>query len=243
MIILSVGMPRAGSGWYYNLTHDLVCAAGGKDARLIRRRYRLQRVLTEVNCNIGALTSPRLLAVLPPTLMGNTFTIKAHAGPTPFAGTLIRRGLMRVTYIYRDPRDALLSAFDSGQRALQKGRPNAFSHLTDLEASLDFMLGYVRIWQAWMECEQALHVRYEDLLSEYDREAQRLLSFLEIDGNHPGVKAVIEKYRPKQATSEQKGLHFNIGKTGRFRREMTPEQQELLNQAFAPYLERMGYPL
>jgi len=242
MIVLSVGMPRAGSGWYYNLTHDLVCASGGVDARQIRRRYRLHRVLTEVNCNIGALTPPRLLAVLPPALLGNTFAIKAHAGPTPLALSLIRRGLLRATYIYRDPRDALLSAFDYGQRAGQTGRSNAFSHLTDFETALAFMLPYVKIWQAWMDCEQVLHVRYEDLLSDYDKEAQRLVSFLEIDRKKPGVHPVIEKYRPKQAASEQKGLHFNIGKAGRFRREMTAEQQEKLNRSFAPYLERMGYP-
>ena len=35
-MILSVGMPRAGSGWYYNLTQDLVKASGGEDARIIR---------------------------------------------------------------------------------------------------------------------------------------------------------------------------------------------------------------
>ena len=36
MLILSVGMPRAGSGWYYNLTHDLIVSSGGQDARQVR---------------------------------------------------------------------------------------------------------------------------------------------------------------------------------------------------------------
>lgn len=241
MIILSAGMPRAGSGWYYNLTHDLVCAVGGQDARQIRRRFRLQRILTEVNCNIGALTPPRLLAVLLPALLGNTFTIKAHAGPTPLARTFIRLRLMRVAYIYRDPRDALLSAYEYGQRALQSGRPNAFSQLTDFDLSLKFMLPYLHIWQGWIDCQEALQARYEDLLTDYDQELHRLLAFLEIDGENPAVKAVSEQYRPKQASSEQKGLHFNIGKIGRFRHVMTPEQQETLTSAFGPYLERMGY--
>ena len=243
MIVLSVGMPRAGSGWYYNLTHDLICAAGGVEARQIRRRYRLGRVLTEVNCNIGALTPPRLLAVLPPALLGNTFAIKAHAGPTTFARALIRSRLVRATYIYRDPRDALLSAFDYGQRASQNGRANAFSKLTDFETAVDFMLPYLKIWAAWSECKRVLHVRYEDLLMGYDEELQRLISFLGIDGGDPGVKAVSEQYRPGQADTEQKGLHFNIGQIGRFRQALTAEQQEKLNQAFAPYIERMGYPL
>ena len=67
MIVLSVGMPRAGSGWHYNLIHDLMETTGCADARDIRERYRLQRILTEVNCNIGALSARRLgLATVPP---------------------------------------------------------------------------------------------------------------------------------------------------------------------------------
>jgi len=241
MIILSVGMPRAGSGWYYNLTNELMLAAGRQDARQIRSRYHLKNILTEVNCNIGALTTRRVLAVLLPSLMGNTFVIKAHAGPSPIALSLIRRRQMRPAYIYRDPRDALLSAFENGQRALQKGRPNAFSHLTDFNKSVEFMLGYVKIWEAWMQCEFALHTRYEDLLNQYDSEAMRLVKFLELDENSESVLAVLEKYRPEQARSEQKGVHFNKGKTGRFRQKMTQEQQDILTQKFSPYLKRMGY--
>lgn len=240
MIIISIGMPRAGSGWYYNLTHDLMTATGSQDARLIRQRYRLQSILTEVNCNIGALTPRRLIAVLVPSLLGNTFAIKAHAGPTPFALTLIRRNLVRATYIYRDPRDAMLSAFDYGQRALKKGRSNAFSHLTDFEESLDFMMDYVRIWDAWIQCKQALHTRYEDLLDNYDTEADRLVEFLELDRQNQSVRDVVDKYRPEQAQSHQ-NIHFSKGKIGRFRQSMTPAQQEILTKWFGPYLVRMGY--
>jgi hypothetical protein len=246
MLILSAGMPRAGSGWYYNLTHDLVVAGVGQDARDIRRRYHLGRVLTEVNCNIGALTPWRLLVVLPPSLMGNTFAIKAHAAPTPFALRLMRGDLLRTAYIYRDPRDAMLSAYDNGQRALKKGRPNAFSHLTDFYKAVEFMLEYLRIWQAWDGCQLVLHARYEDLLTDYDGEAARLAVFLDLDPGNPAVQAALEKYRPErargtQAQSGQKGIHFNKGVIGRFRQRTTPEQQELMAEKFGPYLERMGY--
>jgi len=223
MLILSIGMPRAGSGWYFNLTHDLVTAAGGQDARQIRRRYHLGRILTEVNCNIGALTLPRLLAVMVPSLLGNTFVVKAHAAPTPFALSLIRRGLSWAAYIYRDPRDAMLSAYDNGQRALQKGRPNAFSHLTDFDRAVDFMLDYLRIWQAWMDCPQALHTRFEDFKEDYDTEVDRLAAFLRVEASSPSVQAVIERYRPEKARTHQKGIHFSKGKIGRFREKLTSE--------------------
>ena len=82
MIVLSVGMPRAGSGWHYNVIHDLVATTGCADARDIREKYRLQKILTEVNCNIGVLSARRLAMVTVPALAGNTFVIKAHAGPS-----------------------------------------------------------------------------------------------------------------------------------------------------------------
>lgn len=241
MIVLSIGMPRAGSGWFYNLTNDLMLANGCQDARQIRQRYHLQSILTEVNCNIGALTPRRLVAVMIPSLFGNTFVIKVHAGPTPLALNLIRRGSIRPAYIYRDPRDAMLSAYEYGQRGLQKGRANAFSHLTDFETSLDFMEDYVRIWEAWMQCDQALHTRYEDLLTNYAVEAARLVSFLGLNAQDEAIKAVIDKYRPESAQTDQKGLHFSKGKIGRFRQKWSTQQQGILADRFGPYLERMGY--
>jgi len=243
MIVLSAGMPRAGSGWYYNLTNELMLANGAQEARRVRERYRLQGILTEVNCNIGALTARRTLGVLLPSALGNTFVIKAHAAPGRLARWAIRWGWMRPTYIYRDPRDALLSAMENGQRALQRSRPNAFAPYAEFEAALDFMSGYLPIWEAWMRCKQALPVRYEDLLLNYAVEAERLVEFLQLDPDEALTLQVIERYLPEKGQSEQKGLHFSQGKIGRFRQKMTLEQQERMNQRLAPYLVKMGYPI
>jgi len=242
MIILSVGMPRAGSGWHYNLIHDLVKTAGGADARFIRQRYHLQSILTEVNCNIGVLSAPRLAMLAVPALLGNTFVIKAHAAPTRWSRLLQRLGWLRITYIYRDPRDAMLSAYEYGRRALEKGRPNAFSHLTNFEEALHFICGYVRIWEQWRREKDVLIARYEDLLTNYDLEATRLLDYIGLDGNRPEAREVIERYRPQRAEGQQ-GTHFHKGQIGRFRHVYSPEQQKLLNEHFADVLPQMGYPL
>ncbi|HWQ84584.1 MAG TPA: sulfotransferase domain-containing protein [Anaerolineales bacterium] len=243
MIILSIGMPRAGSGWYYNLMHDLVTASGGQNARQIRSQFHLQSILTEVNCNIGALSLRRLSAVMIPSTLGKTFVIKAHAGPTPFARRLIDHRQMKAAYIYRDPRDALLSAYDNGQRAIQKGRPNAFSHLVDFDAALEFMREYVRISEAWLNLPGVLHTSYEDLVENYDLEATRLAKFLECSLESADIQAVIEQYRPGQGRQDQKGLHFNKGVRGRFREKLTPDQQATLANAFGGYLQRLSYPI
>ena len=240
MIVLCVGMPRAGSGWHYNLVHDLMQTTGCAEARDIRIRFHLENVLTEVNCNIGVLSARRLAMVSVPALLGNTFVIKAHAGPTGASRLLARAGLLRITYIYRDPRDAMLSAFNYGQRALSKGRPNAFSHLTDFDQSLDFITDYVRIWEAWMRQKGVQISRYEDLLTDYDAQSNRVVKFLGLDGSGAEIRKVIENYRPGNAEGQQ-GTHFFKGKIGRFRESYSQEQQAILAARLGPFLSNMGY--
>jgi hypothetical protein len=244
MIILSVGMPRAGSGWHYNLVHDLMETTGCDDARDIRAKFGLESILTEVNCNIGVLSARRLIMVTRPALVGHTFVIKAHSAPTVWARALIQGGLMRATYIYRDPRDAMLSAFDFGKRVLEKqGRPNAFSHLTDFQKTMAFFTEYVEGWAKWMQVPGVLKARYEDLLQEYDQEASKLLHFLGLNPADEAVKTVVEKYRPGGQMQGQQGTHFFKGQVGRFREHYSAEEQRILVEKFGRYLEKMGYKI
>jgi hypothetical protein len=135
----------------------------------------------------------------------------------------------------------MLSAYDYGQRALEKGRPNAFSHLSDFEKSLAFIDDYVHIWEKWQAEKEVLIARYEDLLMEYDAESARLVKFLRVDGSKPEVQEVIEGYRPGKAKGQQ-GLHFYKGKIGRFRESYSVEQQTILNEGtFKLGLSFFGY--
>ncbi len=244
MIILSVGMPRAGSGWHYNLIHDLMETTGCAEARDIRAQYKLEGILTEVNCNIGVLSLRRLGMVSIPALQGKTFVIKAHSAPTFWAQALIQGGLMKATYIYRDPRDAMLSAHDYGQRVLEKqGRPNAFSHLTNFQKTMDFFVEYVEGWEKWMQVPGVLKARYEDLLQHYDSEAGKLIRFLGVDAGDEKVKAVVEKYRPGGQVQDQQGTHFYKGQVGRFRERYSADEQKILADTFGKYLQGMGYEI
>jgi hypothetical protein len=243
MIILAVGMPRAGSGWHYNLVYDLMRTGGAVEARHIRKRYHLESILTAVNCNIGVLSLRRLAMVMVPSLLGNTFTLKVHSGPTRTARWLIQRGHLRPTYIYRDPRDALLSAYEYGQRGIQSGRKNAFSHLASLDRAIDFITPYVDFWTQWQTIPQCHCLRYEDFRDRYNAEVDRLVDFLGLDPDLPATAEVIAKYRPEQAGPEDRGLHFVRGVTGRYREHLSPAQQRRCLDLFGDRLEVMGYTL
>jgi hypothetical protein len=134
----------------------------------------------------------------------------------------------------------MLSAYDYGQRALKNGRPNAFSHLTDFQKSLDFIKDYIRIWEKWMKERNVLVARYEDLLTDYDHEVSRLAGFLKLDATKPQVQNVIDSYRPGAAEGQQ-GLHFYKGKIGRFREVYSLDEQKVLKEKLSSYLQQMGY--
>ncbi|HUF38858.1 MAG TPA: sulfotransferase domain-containing protein [Anaerolineales bacterium] len=242
MIVLAVGMPRAGSGWHYNLTHDLVRTAGAADSREVRLRYRLEDILTEVNCNLGVLSLRRLARLFAAAGRRETFTVKLHAGPTVWGRLLIDRGWIRPTYIYRDPRDALVSAYEYGERARAAGRSNAFSPLADLDAAIDFIAEYVGYWEEWTAIPGCHILRYEDLRTGYEREAARLARFLGVDPEKPAPTAVIDRYRPELASRDTPGLHFAKGISGRYRESLSPTQQRRCLDLFGDRLERMGYP-
>lgn len=241
VLILSAGMPRAGSGWHYNLIHDLVVAGGGQDARSIRGQYHLQRYLTEVNCNISTLNPNRLLPVFVPALMGNRYAIKTHARPSKLVQWLHRKEAISIIYIFRDPRAALLSAYEYGRRALDNDRPNAFSQLTTLDSAAEFMQFYVRIWQAWSKIEGILHVRYEELVRDFDVEIERLMDYLGMQINNADVEPILDLYRPERGNAARKGTHFSKGQIERYRDVFTEAQLEEFTAMFEPDLGRMGY--
>ena len=240
-LILSVGMPRAGSGWFYNLTQDLVLASGGIDARSIRSKYSLNKLLTEVNCNIGTLTFYRLVPVSIPSLFEPPYVIKLHAGRRPLADMLIRANWIKPTFIYRDPRDALLSAFEYGQRMVDAGQQNAFSHIQSINEGIDFIYPYIDFARGWISSPQTLSVRYEDLLLDYSGQVKRLCSHLDIDPDHPSIQELIENYHPESKSKRHTGTHFVKGKIGRHRDRFSEDELDRCQELFGDFLSEFGY--
>jgi len=240
-MILSVGMPRAGSGWFYNLTHDIVCAAGGSDARRIRKKYHLTGLLTEVNCNLGTLSFHRLMPTLIPLFFEDSYVIKLHAGRRAVADLLTRVNIIIPTFIYRDPRDALLSAYEYGKRMRERGLTNAFTHLTSLEAAIEFMGDYVKYAEEWLKMEGLYHVRYEDLLSDYSNQVHLLCDYLDINRADKKIREILSEYQPGQGENDQKGLHFVKGKIGRHKRHLSEDQMKLCEDKFGRFMESQGY--
>ncbi|MFQ5569667.1 MAG: sulfotransferase domain-containing protein [Rhodothermales bacterium] len=241
MIVVSASLKKSGSGWYFNMTNDLLVRAGHTDVRELRRAYRLQSVLRDDNCRINPNLA-NISSLLFPHFRGHTFVVKTHAEPTPSLRMLLSTGLAKATYIYRDPRDVVLSALEHGERVRKANQSNILAELHSVEDAVRYVNLLLNDWEAWTKTDNTLVVRYEDLLDDTLRELSRLAQFLALDVSLDDLKAVAACYQiEKQDQVTQDRLHFNKGVAGRFRQAMSPKEIELCMKQFGPYLQRMGY--
>ena len=241
-MILSVGMPRAGTGWFHNITQTLVVAAGGIDAGVIRNKYHLSKLLTEVNCNIGTISFYRILPVLSPLLLEPNYVIKLHAGRKPVADVLISLGLIKPTFIYRDPRDAALSIYEYGQEAITNPTAsNAFAGIRTIEEAIDFITPYIDIARGWIRSEHTFSVKYETLLSDFDLVLPKLVDYLEINLEIENPLTLVEHLKPGLNITSRKFTHFMKGKVGRHQEIFSTKQKELCYSKFGDFLTEQGY--
>ncbi len=256
MIVLAAGLPKAGTSWYFNLANTLISTSGGQDARIIRRKYFL-RFIQGSNCDIDNIhlphlrTSPpsslRLLYATVPHFFGNSFAVKSHSHPTTTIQALISAGIIKATYIYRDPRDAAVSAFEHGQRFRKEGITQAFAHLNNIEESILFIKKYLPAWDKWMNYRNALFIRYEDLINDPFKQLEQLARFLNFDVTADKLHKIVSSYNRKKSTDNKTEndftiLHFNKGISGRFRDVMNKKELEFCEIHFGDYIRKMGYP-
>jgi hypothetical protein len=245
VIVLSAGMPRSGSGWYFNLTNDLLVAAGYQDAHIMRDKFRLHSTLRGDNCRVDHPILFNLGLAAIPHFLGNTFVVKTHCWPSRGVRFYVSLGIVKATYIYRDPRDVVISGFEQGQRArrLDKAETPAFANWDSIKASVLLLKRSLAKWDSWVQYDQALIVRYEDLVTEPYSELQRLADFLSLDVSSEDVHKIVENYQREGSQVDRvPGLHFNKGVIGRFREVMGPKELDFCREHLGDYLKKMGYP-
>jgi len=241
-VILSAGMIKAGSAWYFNMTNDLAMFIGWDDPRLIRSTFRLKSVMTEANVNIGKLSTPRfLLAMYPYVLFQKKYVVKSHNAPTPVVKRWLKQGKLMATYIYRDPRDVIVSTMDHSKRVQERGVSSAFTPYNTVEKVLPLLKTNIERWRRWREMPEALLVRYEDLLQDTRGELDRLCEHLGFDVPQETREEIVSRYTTRK--SDQSNLHFNKGITGRYMQSLSTEQINMVEDSIGDALQEMGYPL
>lgn len=245
MFVISAGLQKSGSGLYFNLTNDLLIATGHEDIRYLKKVFNLEEILQHHNCNVGELTWKKLKKILSLHFNGKTFVIKTHDRPTVLTRFLINLNMAKVTYIYRDPRDVVLSALDHGKKIREEGQNHTFASCWTIENTVPQVLGWLEnsVFR-WLSQKKVLRVKFEDLLQHPENEMFRLADFLNLNIDHIDVKKIIYAYEKKNLDTEKKDfLHFNQGIIGRFKSAFKKEELKFLNCQFEKYLGEMGYKI
>lgn len=244
MLIISAGMQKSGSAYFYNVINDLLVASGkGKDAREIKERWDLDEELKWHNNNIGELTFGKLFKLWKISLRDGSFVVKTHAGPSRAAEILGRLGMVRVVYSYRDPRDVLLSAIDHGKRILEEGEQHTFAKMATFDDAIDSkqFRNWLRIWKDYASSPGVLSLQYEEMLENPSDVARRIEKFLRLPVDEKSREDILWKYSKDNTEGDRTGMHFNKASSARHISEMTEEQQQRCRDAFGSVLVEMGY--
>ncbi len=163
----------------------------------------------------------------------------------------------RVNYfIYRDPRDMLVSQVyfatdmyeEHGMHAYYKSLPDFGARLKAAITGVDqdgaHMVSveqrYEGVFQ-WLEQPHVLCIRFEDLINERERTLNSMLDQVEKTGyqipteREKALSILADTIRPGKSRT------FRSGKTGGWREHFTAEHKELFKEVAGDLLVRLGY--
>jgi hypothetical protein len=242
MLIMVAGMEKSGSALFYNIINDLLVASGFHDARMIKKKYRIEDLMQWHNNNIGKPTGPILLRLWTLSLISGKFAVKTHFPPGFTSRLMSRCGGIKIIYSYRDPRDVVLSALDHGAKIRAKGETHTFASMHDVETAANAVKNWCSIWSIYSDMPKALTFKYEDLLEDPLQTVNEIADFLKLDVSKNTQRKIYWKYSKDNPAADKTGLHFNKAKVFRYKSEMGEREQSLCKETFGHFLDDMGYP-
>jgi hypothetical protein len=241
MLIISVSAPRAGSSWYYQMINALLLAAGHQDAEVLREKHRWLFTRATQNMNIGTLYGTKLLRFSLLSQVFGTFAVKTHAKPTRFLRFLSKYKLARSIFIYREPRDRLVSIMNIAAKQRAMGiTDRSFAHVSGFEDALKEVSTSYQHYKMWQKNPETLLIRFEDLLQNRQTEMQRTAKFLDLTLNEEQILAALTAY---DTLMNKERIHFVHGKIGNYKEALSPEQIERANTVLADDIVKLGYSI
>lgn len=243
MIVLSVGMPKSGSAYFYNIINALLVEAGNKDAGKIRAKHHLDELMKWRNNFVGILSFRKFIRLWLISLREGTFVVKSHAGPSRMVKIANKLGLLKIVYCYRDPRDVLLSAMDHGKKLKASGDDRFFATMVDFDSTLPHVQEWLDVWKLYAEIPGVLMVKYEDLIDDAVTVTKTIESFLGISISAEKRDDILWSFSKDNPNGYRAGMHLNKAQAQRFKTDMTQEQKTKFLGMFQTNLEVMKYDI
>ncbi len=244
MLIISAGMQKSGSGYFYNIINELIVASGnGIDAREVKHDSDLDELMKWHNNNIGSLSLTKLVRLWRVSTRKGSFVVKTHAGPNLSVRLLNNLGALRIVYCYRDPRDVLLSAIEFGKKILDSGENHTFAKMVDFDKALNIVKYWLRDWQAYASMPKVLTVKYEEMMQDPVLVTKKIEDYLNLSVDTEKRQAILWKFSKDNPDGERNGMHFNKAEIFRYKTDLSEEQQARCNNEFRRYLLAMDYEI
>jgi len=234
-------MQKSGTAYIYNILNDLLINSGNADAREIKRKYGLEKQMRLYNNNVGLMKRKTLLKLILISLIERAFVVKTHRGPTRLLNFLSKFGLIKTIYIYRDPRDVLLSAIDHGKRIIARGDDHTFAQMVDFYTALRNVKKWTGIWQIYNKDATVLCIKYEDLRLRPFQVLNKIMGYLNIHVNRNKVEEILFMYNKENKNANMRGLHYNKAKINRHKAEFSEKQMIEFSNELGDEITAMGY--
>jgi hypothetical protein len=215
--------------------------------------------------------SPRALYLSPPvTLTGGLYEkdyyvralqkyqpldiVKGHIYSSPTIADYINTPNFLTYFIYRDPRDVLVSRAYYGLGRASKNAHDVFYSLPIEQRIHDLIVGaeygqfrvgrfnnFYRNYIGWLDCRFILHIRYEDLIHHRREELGRIVDhFLARVDTLPAsrdqlIQAVESNINPGRSPT------FRKGGTGDWKTHFSAEHKKLFKEQTGDLLIKLGY--
>jgi hypothetical protein len=241
MLIVSVSAPRAGSSWYYQMITALLLAAGQQDAEALREKHRWLFPGASKNMNVGTLYGAKLLRLVALSQIFGSFAVKTHAKPTRFLRILSQAKLAKSIFIYREPRDRLVSIMNIAKKQREMGMADrSFAHISGFEDALKEVSTSYKHYSMWQQNPETMLIRFEDLVQQRQIEMQRTAEFLGLKLSSEQVAAALAGY---DAAMDKERSHFVSGKIGNYKEVLNQAQIQQANSVLAEDIVKLGYSI
>lgn len=243
MLVISSGMQKSGTAYFYNVLNDLLIESGAANARMIKNEFSLEKILKDNNNNIDGISWKDLLKISIVSFKKGTFAVKTHYPNRRSFGILSKAGLLKIIYSYRDPRDVILSVIDHGKKLKESGETGNFTKMIEIDEAIRNVKIWINDWNELSGKNNILKYRYEDFLKEPELIFRKVSEFLKIEFSERSVKKILLRYNPSNPDMPKGRLHFNKGIVDRFKTDMSVSDQKRVLESMGKEIAEMGYKL
>ena len=241
MFILSAGMPKSGSTLFSLYQRDIVesILPGNGQVRFEQmiRDARVNGIGIFVHDLASEQVLDRLAAI---SLETGPFVIKTHTALTPALRRYLASGVIRATYIHRDPRDVILSAMDHGARPPDHpARNEFFLQFDSIPRSIPIVRQFCREGIEWISSGLCRVFTYHDLLVSPVETLTEYSTWLGAAPDPALYGTLISRYAGNPVKGKKQ---YNTGKLLRYPDEMPADMVRLCTTELAGEIRALGYP-